>query len=270
MATFSWLWDSVYEGIPSNKLNRALIDDHMRNMCKGVRERMEPEHNWGPYVGKDDGSHRGGYVTACDKGDAAARAAYSDMQTGALFLLTDGSDLKLCVYISGTGWVEISSIDHGILSNLDQDTHTQYLLKAGGSMSGNLEMGGENILMATIVEAQGGFVQKKHEDSEHNGLGNIDAFKDNTVGREKIAWHSESHYFELINFFVVNGFIMSGAYWVNPPDNAFVLCPNFSSQAGLCVMNAKGQTGQWQIQVPTSQGVGSWWTRFNFRYFLRT
>lgn len=61
--------------------------------------------------------------------------------TSGYFLITDGTGT--------TSWLATSSIDHNSLNNLTTgDPHTQYLLKAGGTMAGAINMGTNNITNA--------------------------------------------------------------------------------------------------------------------------
>jgi hypothetical protein len=259
MATFSWEWGSGYESIPSDTLNRSLIDDALRNMRIGVRERMEPEHNWGPCADKDDGSHRGGYVTVLDKGDEAARDAVANMQDGALFLMQVGDDLQLQLYIAGTGWVQAGTLDHGALSNLDQNTHTQYLLKTGGVMAGDFNMGSYSLELATGLATQLGFVQIPHMDEEHPGLGNKAVVKDGDIGRAKLLWHTSANYWSPMG---------SERVYITVPKNAMVLCPNFYSAlgAGRLYSRSTGGNNRQLIVTNTEYPSIDIVARFNFRY----
>jgi hypothetical protein len=123
----SFDWDSNYEGTPGDGLSRGSIDDTIRQMIRGVRERMEREHNWGYDTENDDGTHIPGQTTVALKDDSAARAALSDMQDGAIYVEDDGAgDVKLYVY-NGSTWADFTSADHADLADLDADDHDYWL-----------------------------------------------------------------------------------------------------------------------------------------------
>ncbi len=184
---FSFLWDATYEAAPAAGLNRALIDDKLRDLARAVRARMEVGHNFGPYTDEDDGTHRGGHVEVMVKDDSAARDLLTDVRVGGLYLLEDGSDLKLCICTSvgPVVWEEISSLDHGELDDLDAHDHTQYLKTTGGLVTG-LDLGGNKIIMPTNEEAQRGLVQYHHIGQSHPTIGNADAITTNNIVRDKL------------------------------------------------------------------------------------
>ena len=125
----SYTWNAAWEASPSNSLSRNSLDDHLRRITGGLRERMEREHNWGPFTDSDDGSHIAGKTTVLLTGDAVALAAVADMQEGALFLQDDGTNLELFLY-TGAAWVSITNDVHGNMENLTDDlAHEQYMLK---------------------------------------------------------------------------------------------------------------------------------------------
>lgn len=125
----SFTWDATYEGTPSSGLSRNSLDNEIRRITSGVRERMGREHNFGPFTDTDDGTHIPGKTTILLTGNAAARAAVSDMQEGALFLQDDGTNLELFLY-TGAAWVSITDDVHGSMDNLTDDlAHEQYMLK---------------------------------------------------------------------------------------------------------------------------------------------
>ncbi len=181
MATFSFLWDSAYESTPTQGLNRNQIDNRLRQLWTATRERMGAEHNFGPYTDLDDGSHIRGGTTVALKDDLTARDALTDMENGALFCMEDGSDVVLCVFVTGTGWVEVSSLDHASLLNLDVNVHTQYLLRSGGTMTGDLDMGGQHLLMPDVQESQMDLLQYRHANLYHPSPSNLDAIKANVI-----------------------------------------------------------------------------------------
>ena len=184
---FSFEWNATYESVPNSGLNRGLIDDKIRTLSGAVRERMEIGHNFGPYTDKDDGSHRGGHVEVMVKDDSTARDLLTDVRVGGLYLLEDGADLKLCICTSvgPIVWEEISTLDHGSLSNLDADTHTQYLKTTGGDVTG-LNLGLQKIIMPTDAHQQRGLVQYYHAGKSHPTIGNVSAIIDDAIARGKV------------------------------------------------------------------------------------
>lgn len=125
----SFSWNAAYEAAPGSGLSRNSLDNELRRITSGVRERMEREHNWGPSTDEDDGTHIPGKTTVLLTGNAAALAAVANMQEGALFLQDDGTNLELFVYTSAA-WVSITDDVHGSMANLTDDLcHTQYMLK---------------------------------------------------------------------------------------------------------------------------------------------
>ena len=175
----TFVWDAAFEAAPGDGLARSLIDNEIRLIPRGIRERMEDEHEWGFNTELDTGVHRAGYVTVMGKGNAAAMAAVADMQQGSLYLMTDGADLQIHIYITGTGWVKLASIDHLGLAGTTDDDHPLYLKRDGGAMEADLDMGGHLLQTAEgAAEIYSGFTLFRHRAAAHATLGSIDAIVD--------------------------------------------------------------------------------------------
>jgi len=175
-------WDSSYESLPTDQLNRALIDNAIRGIKVGTRERMEVEHEWGPYTDEDTGRHRKGHVSVIMRGDATTRDALVNPQPGSLYLLEDGSDLQLFLYFDPAGgtnysWEKISTLDHSSFADKNGgDPHPQYTLKNGGVMSGQLDMNG-NLIKAPLSYSTywGNTSLYGHRANYHPKVGNVNA-----------------------------------------------------------------------------------------------
>jgi len=167
----TFVWDAAFNAYPPQTLGKSLIDNNIRLPVRGIRERMEVEHEWGFNTEFDTGRHRAGYVTVMDKGNAAAMAAVSNPQEGALYLLTSGSDLQVHIRTGGA-WVKLSSIDHAALAGLTDDDHPMYIRKNGGTMGGDLDMGGQLLDTAEgSAQKYSGFTLFRHRSSQHASLG---------------------------------------------------------------------------------------------------
>jgi hypothetical protein len=165
----SYNWNSDFEARPTINLSRSVFDDQIRYTTRGIRERMEVEHEWGPNSGLDDGRHKKGYMQITDVGDSTARAAITNPQEGSLFLLEDSGFLKLQVYTDGA-WEMVGTNYHDALAGLSDDDHPQYLKKAGGTFTGSLDAGGNAITLPNGTSAlQCGLVAGIHIDKGHPG-----------------------------------------------------------------------------------------------------
>jgi hypothetical protein len=176
-------WDATYETLPSNTLRIGLIDNIIRDLSFGIRERMSVEHEWGPGSDLNDGSHIPGGTSVLDTGDATTLAAVTGMQQGALYLKNTGTDLNLMIYKSGA-WQALSTMDHDLLTGRTDDDHPQYVLKDGGVMTGSLDMANFFIVAPTTVDGvYSGLVAARHMALEHPSLGSLDAIKANTISK---------------------------------------------------------------------------------------
>jgi hypothetical protein len=179
MITFTW--NSAFEAVPTSGLNRNALDNALKKIPQGIRERMELEHNWGPYADADDGKHSPGLVTVCDKGDADARDALSNVKKGSLFLVEDTGVLQLYVCTNEVGpvWTKATDMDHATLAGLTDDDHEQYVLAAGDEMSDPLDMNGNKITTSTAHDQ--GLVAYQHVSEGHSSIGNVAAIADDNI-----------------------------------------------------------------------------------------
>lgn len=229
----TFVWDAAFEAAPGNDLARSLIDNEIRLIARGIRERMEDEHEWGFNTELDTGVHRAGYVTVMGKGNAAAMAAVTNMQQGSLYLMTDGADLQIHIYITGTGWVKLSSIDHLGLAGTTDDDHPLYLKRDGGVMEADLNMGGKLLQTDGAGEIYSGFTLFRHRAAAHATLGNIDAIVNGIltnvevkIGQAEQSGNLNNNTYVMFTL-PVNAFFpqvyVSGAYdkdiWFIPGDN---------------------------------------------------
>lgn len=233
MITFTW--NSGYEGQPDNSLARNMIDNELRKMRRGVRERLEREHNFGPYAEKDDGSHRPGRTTVLLSGDATTRDNLTNVQEGALYFLNDGGTKELYIYTSGS-WEKATNVDHGAYNNLDVDSHEQYLKKDLDDIMDNaLGMGGNEIEISSVPSDghDGYLVYGNHEGLVHPTLGNGDAILDDAIGSAHLV----------IDQYSVSGSLESGTGIdiMVRSDNPFIFFPNF--YASVRYMKVTGVPG---------------------------
>lgn len=190
MITFTW--NSSFESRPGIGLNRNALDNELRLIAQGVRERMEREHNWGPYTDKDDGTHIPGKTTVLGIGSYANRTSYSNPQEGALYVAEDeGESGNMQIYIYyNSDWHKISELDHGSLTNLtDVGAHTMYLLKTGGTVDGKIAMGGNDLILSSYSGGIGsGFVVGQHMGLCHTMISDV-CIPDGeiTLGKLKIS-----------------------------------------------------------------------------------
>jgi hypothetical protein len=198
-------WDSAYNATPTSSLSRSLIDDEIRQTIFGIRERMAAEHRWGPLAGAStdpadlsyqlnalaQGRHIPGGTTICGLGDETARDAIVTPQIGSLYIVQDGSNFEINLYKS-TGWATISTLDHSELTGRTDDDHPQYVLKDGGAMTGNLNMGGGIIATSATGDTSGQFTLYRHREASHGNIENIDAITDNAVTLAKLSIQQSS------------------------------------------------------------------------------
>jgi hypothetical protein len=192
-------WDSDYEATPANTLVRSLIDDEIRQVIYGIRERMSVEHRWGPRTAPDtdpeslsyqlynltQGYHIPGGTTICDIGDETDRDVVSSPQLGSLFIVQDGSNYSVNIYTS-EGWQSLSTIDHLELTGTSDNDHPQYVLIDGGAMTGALDMDGFTINTQETGQTFGQFTLYRHRNESHGDIDNIDAIVDKAVTFDKL------------------------------------------------------------------------------------
>ncbi len=174
------LWNAAYEATPTNQLRISLLDNVIRDISFGIRERMSVEHEWGPGSELNDGSHIMGGTSVLDTGDLAARNALSGMQEGSLFLMNTGTDLNLCIYDDAT-WKLLSTVDHDALTGTTDNDHPQYLQKDGGVMDAALNMDGHMVIAPIEAETYSNLVLQKHMDSSHLTVGDLSAIVANAL-----------------------------------------------------------------------------------------
>lgn len=172
-------WDSSYENIPTSGLQRNYIDDVLREIKFAIRERMEIEHEWGPFSTKDDGSHRLGLTSVADAGSSAPSGAHP----GALYLRNDGGDLRLFMYFDPAGgtdysWNMITTKDHAQLTNRSLvSAHSVYLPLSNGTVTGDIDMGGYHFRTGAPASTWhstqdfGGAVLYRHKNRAHPTFG---------------------------------------------------------------------------------------------------
>lgn len=179
------IWDSLFNASPGSSLPKSLIDDQLRRTRVAIRERMEVEHQFGYNTDYDTGEHIPGGTTVMGKGDAAAMAAVSNPYTGALYLQDDGSDYQ--VYYYDAGWNQISSLDHLNLTGVDDNDHPTLLLKDGGVLIADLDMGGYVINTSeATADTFGGFLLYRHKENAHAAIGNVSAIADDSIGVDEL------------------------------------------------------------------------------------
>jgi len=238
-------WDAAYEATPTSSLRIGLIDNVIRDVTFGIRERMEVEHEWGPGSDINDGSHIMGGTSILDTGDATAMAALTGMQQGALFLLNTGTDLQLMIYLSGT-WTALSTVDHDQLTGTTDDDHPQYVLKDGGVMTGNLDMSGSMVIAPAATETCGGLLLRYHATQAHPTLGNLDAVVANTIPATAIATTTQidTHVLnapgDRITWEVQPREFFPAIYQLSAAQNIHICGGNTATQLGLLYVSGAG------------------------------
>lgn len=225
MSVFSFTWDTAYEASPSSGLSRGSIDDILRQLNRGLRERFEVEHNVGYTTESDDGTHIPGKTTVALMDDAAALAALSDMQDGAVYVQDDGANIKVYVYIDGTGWVDFTNDDHGQLENLALDSaHDQYWVADDDldASDSTLNMGGNYLEVSGTVT--GGLKVSEHVVNGHT-LISATALKDGTLGRQHLSVNVST----VTDFHVAHGEFI---YFEVPSTAKAILAISIKSSAG--------------------------------------
>lgn len=152
----SFTWDTQFEQTPTGAASRSIIDDQIRRIKKGTRERMEPEHEWGPYSDKNSGIHRGGVTKVSQIGVLAERDALAEMREGSLFIVDESDDIRISYY-NGSEWIGgLTTLVHNNLQdNTVGDPHPQYctlsfagdgILNANGYKVGLVDPESSNVL----------------------------------------------------------------------------------------------------------------------------
>jgi hypothetical protein len=173
-------WDASYEATPTDSLRINLIDNVIRDITFGIRERMSVEHEWGPGNDLNDGSHIMGGTSVLATGNLAAQTALANMQEGSLFLLNTGTDLNLSIYDEAT-WKNLSTVDHDALTGTTDNDHPQCLLKDGGVMLAPLDMSGFMVVAPIEVEYYSNLTLKYHTTQAHRSLGDLSVLTANSL-----------------------------------------------------------------------------------------
>lgn len=126
-------WDASFEASPADTDEAKYGATKIRQLKLAISERGELEFNWKagtqPFV-------KAGKAAVVFVGTTTEIDALTGMAAGAYAWDTT---LKVLKYYSDAGWV-VLDIDHGALSGLGDDDHTQYLKldKAGQTLAENL------------------------------------------------------------------------------------------------------------------------------------
>jgi len=120
-------WDSDYEATPTSALGRSLIDNTLREVKSGVRERFEVEHEFGPNTDTDTGRHTPGGTTVMPTGTDTPAVALPNAENGAIYLKSVGAAYEVWVKDSVNGWVQYSTTDHNELSGRNDHDHPKYI-----------------------------------------------------------------------------------------------------------------------------------------------
>lgn len=111
-------WDTAFEAAPADGDNASGGAGKFRELKLAISEREDIEHDF-----KSTGKHRPGLCAILYVGTTVQIAALTGMPAGGLAWDTTLGVLK---YYSGSAWVTVSW-DHGLLTGLGDDDHTQYL-----------------------------------------------------------------------------------------------------------------------------------------------
>jgi hypothetical protein len=244
------VWDNAYNASPGSSLSKALIDDEIRRVKSAIRERMEVEHDWS---GDGGGEHIPGGTTVMDKGDSTAMSAVSNPQLGALFLLEDGSDLQINYYYDGV-WNQLSTLDHLALSGTADNDHSDLLLRDGGILSGDLDMGNYKLSTTGTVSTFGDFLIYGHKSGYHPTIGSVSAIKDDSIGQAElkivqaettqvIAAGGELHIDKLTGFNFVPQVYAKTAF-----NSGIYLFPSSGSSWGWSIKNNTGSPVEVRIR----------------------
>jgi len=249
--SFSFIWDSAFESYPPNTVARDSIDNEIRRIALGIRERMSREHEWGPGT-LDDGTHKQGYVTAVLSGSTAQM---NDLASPANTLFWNTSTDTLYAYSSGQGWYALAIKDHATLVNRTEDDHPQYILRGGDVLTGDLDMDG-NVL--TVSEGSG-VVPYSHVADGHSPIDSVLAIKDGAVLQSNFAVTVTS-YATTLEYNTRYAIPMSGA-------SAFAFLPNFyASEDDVLILAGTVLGGTYGVTlINRNSGEASATVRVNFK-----
>lgn len=181
----SFDWSPAYEKSTTKGTGRSSIDDIIRQMSRGVAQRMSREHNWSWRTDKDDGTHRPGKTSIALREDGAP--AVSDPEEGAVYVDDDGSGAVQVMIWHNGAWESFSNTEHGNLAGLGEDDHS-YVLHTGDVDIPNvdLNMGGHRLTVTGSVK--GALKMNPHVYEAHE-VG-PDAIPDNHISSSKRVSHS--------------------------------------------------------------------------------
>jgi len=216
-----------------------------------IRERMEVEHYWGESF---SGEHIPGGTTVMDKGDSTAMSAVSNPADGSLFLLQDGSGLQINIYDGG--WAPISTLDHLELSGTADNDHPNLLLKSGGALSGDLDMGGYKISTNGSGSTFGNFLLYGHKDLPHLAtIDNVAALNNACIGQDEIKVtqtevtqtiaSGSSYHISLVGLF----YFLPQIYAKTAFNSDIYIAPSGSADYGIDIVNKSGAPVDFRIRT---------------------
>ena len=154
---------------------------------------MGAEHNFGPFTDEDDGTHIPGKTTVALKDDEAARDALANVQTGACYLLNDGTNSFFEIW-NGTSWLRVSDDDHDALDGLSDDDHAaMYWLGTSTIVDAvaALDMGSNHLLLTGAPS--GASRVTDHIDDIHD-ITAASAVKAQDIDNTKVTSGLQQHY----------------------------------------------------------------------------
>jgi hypothetical protein len=191
-------WDATYEAQPTDSLGISLIDNVIRDIAFGIRERMSIEHEWGSQSTLNDGSHILGGTTVMSTGDAATMYALTGMQEGALYLQNTGIDINLMIYQTGT-WTIVSTLDHEKLTGRTNNDHPQYVLKNDVNLQNTtINMNGFMIKAFDTVSPSCPTL-KYHAKQQHPTWENIATIVNNTIDMTKVRTQTQIDTYSILH-----------------------------------------------------------------------
>ncbi len=238
----SFSWDAAYEALPTTGLSRSSLDDALRYMLVGVRQRMGAEHNFGPFTDEDDGTHIPGKTTVLLTGNAAALAALTNMQEGSLFLQDDGTNLELFLYTSAA-WLSITDDVHGSMANLTDDLcHEDYMLKdTAYVLEATFDMNDQRL--STLVAAGVPLVADHPYDNDPHSIAASSAMVTDTLSFGE-AWHNSYKY-------ILIGQVAKGG----SPNTVIIELPTNARAIIRLRLEAQQGADDWQLGCIPSAGV---------------
>lgn len=142
------VWDNSFEDSPANSDAANQGANEIRTLKEAINERFELEMNFRegtkPFI-------KAGIASVIKAANTATiNALAANASNGALAFDTQTGDLK---YANAAAW-NVAQLNHANFANLTSgDPHTQYLPKAGGTMSGNITMGSGKTVDGVDIDA---------------------------------------------------------------------------------------------------------------------